>query len=230
MRPPRWPAGSRSDGHGSGGAAEVFEASDDRLGGRRVAVKLLELAGGEAARRLATRRARRRVGTRARRVLDAATTVPALVASELLPGHAARGARARGRLDAAEALARVAAPLGALTPSPGGRVHRDVKPENLVAGADSVFRLSTWPGRLRGATPAPPRASWSALRYLARSAGCCPTSRADRRPTRGRGLLLVEALAAPPWSSVGRWRSRALVAGPDVTDSRAGSAAAWRGP
>ena len=129
-----------------GGAAQVYRARDERLG-RLVALKVLEDTAASSSRQRFLREVQVVAGLAHPNVvaLYAAGEEQgvAFAAMELLLGSLADEVERRGRLPWDEAL-RVArdACLGLDAAWQHGVVHRDVKPSNLLRGADGVVKVA----------------------------------------------------------------------------------------
>ena len=130
---------------GAGGMGEVFLARDLALG-RPVALKLITGPVGPAA----LERFRREAEACARVQHPAIATFyeagegdgVAFLAMEFVPGETLRSRLARGRLDAAQALALSDALLEGLTHAhAAGVLHRDIKPENVMVCDDGGSKL-----------------------------------------------------------------------------------------
>ena len=130
---------------GTGGMAVVWAAHDEVLG-RRVAVKALHVPSEDGSRRF-TREAR--IGAQLRHpnlvtiydVIDEGVSV--LLVMELVEGPSLAELLAARRLPPDEALGILEPVASALDAAHGaGVVHRDVKPANILVGADGRPRLA----------------------------------------------------------------------------------------
>lgn len=186
---------------GSGGAADVWRARDERLD-RDVAVKLLGTEADEAFRERFTQEARRAAAVSHPNVVavyDQGTDgTDAYMVMEYVRGRSLRELIAeRGPLppdEAARLVGQVAAALDAAHAA--GVVHLDVKPANVIVDEAGVAKLADF-GVATAAHGEAERELVGTARYVApeRITGAAPTPRSD---VYGLGLVAYELLAGRP--------------------------------
>ncbi len=130
---------------GSGGAATVFLCEDERLG-RKVAVKRVHADSPEEMARRLQREARLGASLNHRGLVSVFDTVTyeegVLIVMEYVDGETLRDALQRGPLPARRAVEIVRELASALDHVHAqGIVHRDVKPGNILLGADGSVKL-----------------------------------------------------------------------------------------
>jgi serine/threonine-protein kinase len=131
---------------GTGGMARVFLAEDEVLG-RQVAVKQLPSAAPEEALRRFRREARLGASLNHPNIVAIFDSVidedSVLIVMEYVEGESLADRMRRGRLEDAEALPILEHVAAALDHAHAqGVVHRDVKPSNILIGADGTAKLA----------------------------------------------------------------------------------------